>query len=300
MGLATKRHKSHKGACVAPFCDCCAFLWLFVFVFTLADPRTTWNSLVDAERTFAKTSIAKGTKEAFLSVLADDGVIFRPRAVPGRRWMQTNPAPTSQLAWEPDFADISAAGDLGYTTGPWEIRPKPNDAPAAFGHYVTMWRKQPNGEWKVVLDNGISHPRGVPPATVDSPQLPKDLANPVSNNEAAKEKLALAELDKKAPVSLSAYFAAEVRLYRDGSLPFVGRLAAANRLKQNPGSLSCVQIAVQIASSADLAYTYGTAEFRPQDTPKEIEYANYLRIWKKRGDGSWSIVLDMLSPAPKT
>lgn len=56
---------------------------------------------------------------------------------------------------------------------------------------------------------------------------------------------------------------------------------------------------MKISNAADLGYSYGMAEFKPQDSSKQTEYSNYLRIWKKHRDGSWKIVLDMLSPAPK-
>ena len=98
-----------------------------LLLFTLADLRASWNSLVDAERSFARTSLSKGARDAFLSVLADDSIIFRPRAVPGRKWTQENPAPTGQLSWAPEFADIATGGDLGYTTDPWELRRTPKD-----------------------------------------------------------------------------------------------------------------------------------------------------------------------------
>ena len=41
------------------------------------------------------------------------------------------------------------------------------------------------------------------------------------------------------------------------------------------------------------------AEFKPEDSSKPVEYANYVRIWKLQRDSSWKIVLDMLSTAPK-
>src|SRR5436190_18110221 len=64
------------------------------------------------------------------------------------------------LSWEPIFADVSRAGDLGYTTGPWEFRPDgPDDQPVAFGQYFTIWKKQSGGDWKAVLDRGVSTER---------------------------------------------------------------------------------------------------------------------------------------------
>ncbi len=141
-----------------------------------ADLRPGWDSLVSAERAFAQMSVAQGMKPAFLAVLADDSVIFRPRAVPGKKWMQDSPAAGGQLNWGPDYADIAASGDLGYTTGPWEYRQKPEDAPVAFGHYITLWRKQSNGAWKVELDTGIGHGSVAIPSKVDLPRLATSVA----------------------------------------------------------------------------------------------------------------------------
>src|SRR4029078_5708658 len=95
--------------------------WRLLLLAALADLRPVWNSLVDSEKNFASASVAKGTKQAFLGVLADDSVRFIPNAVPGRKWFQEDAAAPSQLNWPREFADISIAGVLGYSTGPWEV-----------------------------------------------------------------------------------------------------------------------------------------------------------------------------------
>jgi ketosteroid isomerase-like protein len=265
----------------------------------MAELQPSWDALVEAERSFARRSVANGTKAAFVSFLADDSILFRPRAVPGKKWMEENPAPASQLSWEPDFADISSGGDLGYTTGPWEVRRTPQDPPSAFGHYVTLWRKQANAEWKVELDNGIAHERVAKPTKVDAPQLGRELSTAASTAEADKARTAIRTADLRASASLQDYLAGDTRLLREGTLPAIGRPAAMTRLAGNPGSLTTSQIDLKLSGAADLAYSYGTAEFKPAGVSKQIEYANYLRIWKKQRDGSWQIVLDLLSPAPK-
>jgi hypothetical protein len=106
------------------------------------------------------------------------------------------------LSWEPEFADIAAAGDLGYTTGPWEVRRTAQDSPSAFGHYVTLWRKQADGVWKAELDNGIGHQRAAKPAKVESPALPRDLGKSLSRAELEKAKNSIATADKRVPASL--------------------------------------------------------------------------------------------------
>jgi ketosteroid isomerase-like protein len=50
----------------------------------------------------------------------------------------------------------AASGDIGYTLGHWEtvLRTPVGDSTLGRGHYVTLWRRQPDGTWKVALDIG--------------------------------------------------------------------------------------------------------------------------------------------------
>lgn len=59
------------------------------------------------------------------------------------------------IAWTPQFADVAASGELGYTWGNWTLNlPDTN----YYGKYFTVWKKNNIGEWKVVLDGGNSSP----------------------------------------------------------------------------------------------------------------------------------------------
>lgn len=98
-----------------------------------------------------------------MAFIADDGLLFRPNAVNGKKWMQDHPVPPSDkhplLAWQPVFARMATSGDLGFTTGPWEFKNDKGDAtPEGYGHFVTIWKRQTDGSWKFAVDLGISHP----------------------------------------------------------------------------------------------------------------------------------------------
>src|ERR1044072_540347 len=114
-----------------------------------SERQTNRRTLVQMEQAFAKAAATKGTRDAFIEFLADDGIIFQPGPVNGKKfWTERQPR-KGLLSWEPVFADVSRAGDLGYTTGPWEFLPNgPEDQPAAFGQYFTIWKKQTDGAWK--------------------------------------------------------------------------------------------------------------------------------------------------------
>ena len=54
---------------------------------------STLKSLVATEQAFSQAAADKGTREAFVQFIAEDGILFRPKAVNGKRWMQDHPLP---------------------------------------------------------------------------------------------------------------------------------------------------------------------------------------------------------------
>jgi ketosteroid isomerase-like protein len=64
----------------------------------------------------------------------------------------------NRLIWKPIGADVS--GDLGYTYGTYEFRSKDKAGKrrVEYGKYTSIWKKQPDGSWKVVLDMGNATP----------------------------------------------------------------------------------------------------------------------------------------------
>jgi ketosteroid isomerase-like protein len=263
--------------------------------------------VVEAEHAFAVTSAAKGMKEAFLSFAAPEGVIFRRAPVNAiEAWTQTNPAPTGLLTWWPVYADVSSAGDLGYTTGPYEFREKPDDRePSAAGHFFTVWQKQPDGTWKFVLDFGIRHaaPASAETALQYPAALRKNPGGAKADTAAARNSLAAAEqsladesASKGAAPALLAHADETLRLYRQNSFPVVGREAVRSALEGKTGVVTWKQSKTFVANSGDLGYAYGTYELRskPADE-KPAEQGNYVRMWKRRG-GAWRVVLDVTNP----
>ena len=85
--------------------------------------RRTLQEMVQTEQAFSRMAAEKNTRDAFMAFIADDGLLFRPGRVNGKKWLQDIRPPSDKhpgLAWQPAFAGMAAAGDLGFTTGPWE------------------------------------------------------------------------------------------------------------------------------------------------------------------------------------
>jgi ketosteroid isomerase-like protein len=66
----------------------------------------------------------------------------------------------NSLIWSPVHADVSESGDMGYTFGYFVFRSIGKDGKPSleYGKYTTIWKKQKDGRWRVVLDMGNSSP----------------------------------------------------------------------------------------------------------------------------------------------
>jgi ketosteroid isomerase-like protein len=118
------------------------------------------QQIMQAERRFA-AAVAKRGVEAWVAAfdsngaeITSKGVIRGSAAI--RAHMTPQLADTSVLlSWEPDTADVAASADLGYAIGHWKLTPRSRpDSVLAHGNYVTIWKRQANGEWKAVVDIG--------------------------------------------------------------------------------------------------------------------------------------------------
>jgi ketosteroid isomerase-like protein len=124
-----------------------------------ADAATA--ALLQVDRDFAKTGVAKNI-DGFMNFIAEDvrfysaGVMLTGKLPFREGYAKGFADPNWTISWAPLYAETSKSADLGYTTGSFEIHEKSSDgAPLVRkGSYVTMWRKQPDGTWKVALDIG--------------------------------------------------------------------------------------------------------------------------------------------------
>ncbi|MDX1547327.1 MAG: nuclear transport factor 2 family protein [Rhodothermales bacterium] len=267
-----------------------------------ADGPAPAETLVAAERAFAQTSVDEGTRTAFLGVLADEAVIFRPRPTPARAHYEATPESRGRLSWEPTVADVSAAGDLGYTSGPYVYQ---EDGRTAHGHYVSVWRRAEDGPWRLVLDVGVPHPE---PGAAGSVQIPsRDRGDPgagLTPAGVAAARVALADADaalgeiaatEGAAAVYQAAAAPSLRFYRAGAPPSVGLDAALARVGEAPASWR--PLGGGVARSGDLGYTYGLAAWQPARGAGP-DSTSYLRLWRRRADGNWMLVLDLAAPIP--
>ncbi|MDH3403025.1 MAG: nuclear transport factor 2 family protein [Acidobacteriota bacterium] len=131
-------------------------------------------ALGSAERAFAATVRAKD-REAFASFV-DAGAVFAGGApLRGRQaildgWAGLFSPEAPVLAWEPCVVEVEASGRIGFTSGPYWIE-TPGGAEVPRGTFFSVWERQPDGGWKIVLDGGTPPAPGPP---VVDPCAPAD------------------------------------------------------------------------------------------------------------------------------
>jgi ketosteroid isomerase-like protein len=127
--------------------------------------KASAEMLKQLEGEFMKAAAERGS-QGYMSYYADDAVEVPNGAalIHGKveiaKGMGFLDDKKNQLLWTPLGADISSSGDLGYTYGTFEFHSKDNDGKAVvdYGKYTSIWKKQTDGSWKVVLDMGNASP----------------------------------------------------------------------------------------------------------------------------------------------
>jgi ketosteroid isomerase-like protein len=274
-----------------------------------ANAQTPLEAMVATERAFSKMSEDQGTRPAFMEFIAEDGILFRPMAVKGKQWFAEHPLPPSAkrgplLAWYPAVVGISRNGDMGYSTGPWEARNDGRDSkPVAWGTFLTIWKRQPDGQYRFAIDLGISNPEPAQPiapwtipANYKSPGTRKGIWKFSSDALLARDAdLLKASTQNGIDKAFKGYASSEVRVYREGKTPFVGVKDVLSTLPKETTSWTWTPSAGDVSTSDDLGYTYGTYKLTGADRATVIESGNYFRIWRKEG-GDWKILFDLLNP----
>jgi ketosteroid isomerase-like protein len=258
------------------------------------------QSLVQTERNFAQAAADSGIRASFLHYFADVCVVFTSEPTDGKKLYRAYRDKGERLNWEPIFATISRDGDLGCTTGPWTFKKSASDEqPSDFGEFVSIWKVQPNKEWKVVLDLGIDHSG---PARNNSALdlLRPELASPPPRTD-SRENLKAAQaalhhaLQSGNSDAIMAAAHEKMRLLRSDSEPAIGKAAAKNFLESNLAKVTRRTIAGEMSRSGDFAYEYGS--YSAASEPAEL--GHFLSVWALDRTGSWKLVLDVQRKRPR-
>ena len=135
------------------------------------------------EDAFCAMAKEQGLNAAFSHFAAPDVAFIDtdPRQFRGPAAVQERMGPDRpgvSLTWSALFTDVSDDGTLGYNYGRYESRSAGPDGKERIrgGFFLTIWKRQPDGSWKYVMDTGAPD-RPVPPVAPAAPVAPKPPSN---------------------------------------------------------------------------------------------------------------------------
>lgn len=261
------------------------------------------SQMIEAERAFAARALVVGWKAAFLEYFADDAVGFdNGTAGPAKVQIRATPDPPKdlQLLWEPRFGDIAASGDLGYLTGPVRnVRQSRENGRPRHSTYASLWKRQRDGSFKVILDFGVNTPG---PVTFANGFTRAPVANRFTGGDYSDTTPPLSAADSVLNSGLRVgqadgyrgRLASSVRFLRQNMTPVVGNRAALQWLAKQPTYTAIDSRFSESARSGDLGYTWGSYIIGPAQKPTQKGF--YVRVWQREKNGQWNVVMDVHQP----
>ena len=258
-----------------------------------AEDDPDFAALVAAERAFAAMSPEAGVGAAFRAYMAPDAVLFRPGPVTAAEHYARPAGPdTILLDWAPERGEIAASGDLGWTVGPALLRPKAEPAKSTGTHFFSIWQRNVAGDFRNVLDVGVSHePVPLPErvsrhgARPDAPALaPGAYAVRLQQLLSADRTLAARLASDDAAAAWRGVASADALVLRNGALPRSGEDARAVIAKLPVMDLA----SIRLSAAGDLGATAGWG-----GDPASPHV--YQRAWRWEDD-RWRVVVDLAIP----
>ena len=257
------------------------------------------KNVVEAEKNFNKLVERKGIKGGFLAVADPEGIVFKPNAVTITDFYNSIEKQPGTLVTHPDFARISANGDLGFTAGPYIYQNGNNDSDKVFGDYVSIWRLDADNKFKLLINLGIQHPEVEQEALIDF-RNPDNMQKVAPSKDPFGGKKIIMATDNLFNHSLSIstiaaykeFLSPEGRYYFPGFEPLMGQDKVMKFIDNEGINITAETTNAGRSTSNDLAYTYGKARIKKGNVVSDY---NYVRVWQIDKTHKWDMVLEVFS-----
>ena len=120
-----------------------------------ADEQTALVEQVRAAETAFAATMAARDHASFDTFIAPDAVFFGSRgplrgaAAVTAAWARFFEGPEAPFSWRPETVEVLESGALALTSGPVF-----DPDGTLTGTFTTIWRREPDGRWRVVFDKG--------------------------------------------------------------------------------------------------------------------------------------------------
>lgn len=252
------------------------------------------DTLVAAERAFAKRSRDTNIRDAFLAFFAVDGIVFNPGPTNALQLYSKRSQLPFVLDWEPVYADVSQFGDMGFTTGPYKLT-NPKNAVVDHGSFFSVWARQKDKTWKVMLDFGVptsaTHDLHAQRLVKGTPSAFHTAVSTSANTQGRILMASEGSLSNGKVYEQS--LSAGAFVVQDGLQPLATEAARRKHLANMKTVKTWKPMGGGVAKNGDLAYTYGAYQVSVAGSlTNEVRTGYYARVWKRDNLGQWKIALD--------
>lgn len=257
------------------------------------------RAVAEAERAYAADAARDGMKAASLRWMRPDATVFDPEpndaATSFGAWNETE---QPRLAWEPQRIEVSSAGDLAVSTGPYRVE-SPEGEDVGVGQYFSVWQRDGQGNWRVIADLGTPHPGDVQWPTLTwgrrvEVKAPRATVVPDARPlvEGLEQELAARVAEFGADAALARRATDDIHLLRGGVPPRMGRefLSAEAELgAPEESSVTSALAGAAAAASNDLAAGWGVT------TDHHGHRDAFARVYRREGT-RWLVAFDVRVP----
>jgi ketosteroid isomerase-like protein len=258
------------------------FLASFLAVCARADEQPVAQLVAQTERTFSARCAEVGIRDSFLEYFTGDAIRFSPEPRLARPDLEQEISSNKvRLTWQPKIVRVASTGQLAVSTGPYVLQTGTNKSS---GYFLSIWKHQDDGGWKVAADIGVSGPMAAGLADdFQSYPDPPDQGAPADLLSYEREQFSPdLDLDHiyRSIASPETVFERDNQPPQTGQPEYAvflyGQRTKRTKLSQAGGSVS-----------GNLGFTYGSQT----DGTSNV---GYLRVWVLR-NSRWSLMFDVVS-----
>ena len=256
------------------------------------------GGIVSADRSAANISKTASPHQALLAIVDKESTLYVPSPVNALNYLNNRPNIADVMNWEPNFALVSRSLDWGVTSGRMDFQKM--GAVKRNGQYLTVWRRDKKGNWKIHLRAEVEN-YGKGPKSDFIYHEPDDswYLKHRSNVRLQQREEVVTQSDELFSTVLKAnneeafneFLAEDVRYYYPWEEEIEGKKEVLAFLKKKRIEITTEPSGVGRAYSGEYAYTSGTATVHSKD--KAVKF-NYIRIWQLTDDFQWKVILEMM------
>lgn len=256
------------------------------------------GSLLTADRTAARLSETQGPYAAFMSVVDRNSTFFTPAPTDALEYLDNRPNIPDVMTWRPTFAAIAKSMEWGVTAGTLSFQRV--GAIKRYGEYLTVWRRDRKGNWKIDLRAQIEHKGGNDEPDIHYMEPDKEDYTRFKTKERIQQRkeivmsndqLLSTVLKTDAAIAYGEFLTEDARLYFPWKTPIIGKSAILDFIKEQDLAVQAKSLVASRSYSGELAYSYGEAAVA---SGSETLKCNYVRIWQLQPDFQWRVIIEML------